>query len=78
MSRDPKWLPFLGSGNGWEFVSYRGRWLGGVVKGYDTYYIANKLCCAENRPFTSMREAARWVETTLFCKDCLRSCLALE
>jgi len=76
MSHNPKWLPFLPDGRAWEFVSYKGRWLGGVARAYHGCFIATKFCCGGMREFPFMSDAARYVETTLHCTECKRSCLA--
>jgi len=78
-NREPEWLPVDAEGAHWQFVSYKGRYLGCVVRVSTpdgAYYLSEKLCCKDADEHLYMESAARRVLTTLYCKDCKRSCLA--
>lgn len=80
---EPEWLPVDAEGAHWQFVSYKGRYLGCVVRvsvaldhgTIENFYMSEKFCCKDSREHRCMRSAATRVETTLYCTDCKLSCL---
>lgn len=80
-NREPEWLPVDAEGTHWQFVSYKGRYLGCVLKvivDTDAFYMSEKFCCKDSREHRHMDVAACRVETTLYCRDCKRSCLPVS
>lgn len=77
-NREPEWLPVNTDGTHWQFVSYKGRHLGRVVKvstEQGAAYLSDKFCCKDSRVHLYMESASARVESTLYCKDCKLSCL---
>ena len=70
--RAAKWIPTSAEGETWRFISYRGRLLGTIVRMSDDVVLSEKLCCNRVDSHSSMRSAARRVETTLHCMECVR------
>lgn len=69
------WHPINSEGLAWNFVSFRGRVLGMVDRLFGRW-VASKSCCNTIRHYDSVADAARYVQTSLYCTECKLSCLA--
>lgn len=82
-NHEPEWLPVDSGGRHWQFVSFRGRYLGCVIRvdtplehgTVEVVYVSEKFCCKDMRDHRCIQSAAQRVHSTLFCKDCKLSCL---
>ena len=80
-NREPEWLPVDADGTHWQFMSYKGCYLGCVVKvatEAGAVFLSEKFCCKDADEHLYMESASARVETTLYCRDCKRSCLPVS
>lgn len=73
-----RWIPQGAAGFSWAFYSWRGRPLGYLFR-ENRVWFATKACCNDLLEFgvgTAARYmAATYVESSLRCTECLKSCL---
>ena len=70
MNRAPRWVPTNEDGTNWVFLSYRGKYLGCIIK-VDDSFLAEKFCCSKTVDSKYIFQASGFVETTLGCNDCI-------
>lgn len=70
----PKWLPRAPDGTAWDFISYRGRFLGFIIRLPTGRWLAKKFCCEHVREYDRMSSAYCYVESTLSCGECKILC----
>lgn len=77
-NRNPEWLPRSPDGTIWDFISYKGRYLGFIMQIPAGPWMAKKFCCQRARWFDSMSSASCYVESTLSCGECEIPCPVLK
>lgn len=74
----PRWIPQGAAGYSWAFYSYRGRPLGYLFR-ENRVWFATKACCNDLKEFgvgsDARYAAAAYVESSLHCTECGKSCL---
>lgn len=73
-NRNPEWIPRCGHGTIWDFMSYKGRYLGFIMLVPSGEWMAKKFCCQHVRWFDRMGQASCYVESTLSCGECFIPC----
>ncbi len=74
LDTSPRWVPLVDDGSWWQLFSSKGKKLGSLLELNGSYY-AFKTCCRTERRFSTMLEAATYVNTVTHCTECKLSCI---